>query len=99
MKETLKLVTNFDVTNFDKLQFVERNSFSNMKQAIVEYANGYGASIIIDDNSYGGLAGLYEIAVLGKNGEIVYNTPITNDVLGYLSEQEVTETLIKIKNL
>jgi hypothetical protein len=49
--------------------------------------------------SYGGKQGLWELAVLDSDGEITYNTSITNDVLGYLSEEEVNETLEKIKNL
>jgi hypothetical protein len=61
--------------------------------------NGYGASIIQTSYSYGGKQGLWELAVLDSNGEITYDTSITNDVLGYLSEEEVNETLEKIKNL
>jgi len=61
--------------------------------------NGYGASIIQTINSYGSKQGLWELAVLDSEGEITYHTPITNDVLGYLSEEDVNETLEKIKNL
>jgi hypothetical protein len=61
--------------------------------------NGYGASIVQTTYSYGGKDGLWELAVLDSDGQITYNTAITNDVLGYLSEEEVNETLEKIKNL
>jgi len=61
--------------------------------------NGYGASIIQTSYSYGSKQGLWELAVLDSEGEITYHTPITNDVLGYLSEEDVNETLEKIKNL
>jgi hypothetical protein len=61
--------------------------------------NGYGASIIQTTNSYGSEQGLWELAVLDSEGEITCHTPITNDVLGYLSEEDVNETLEKIKNL
>ena len=61
--------------------------------------NGYGASIIQTSYSYGGKDGLWELAVLDSDGKITYNTAITNDVLGYLSEEEVNQTLEKIKNL
>ena len=43
--------------------------------------------------------GLYELAVFGKDGGITYDTPITDDVLGYLSEEEIEKTLTDIKNL
>lgn len=61
--------------------------------------NGYGASIIQTIYSYGGKEGLWELAILDSDGQITYNTAITNDVLGYLSEEDVNETLEKIKNL
>lgn len=69
------------------------------KQCIVQYSNGYGASIVQGPHTYGGKDGLYELAVFGKDGEITYDTTITNDVLGYLSEAEVEKTLLDIKNL
>jgi hypothetical protein len=69
------------------------------KQCIVQFPNGYGASIVQGEHTYGGKDGLYEIAVFGKDGQISYSTPITDDVLGYLSEEEVEKTLLDIKNL
>lgn len=68
-------------------------------QAIERFENGYGASIVCTPYTYGGKEGLYELAVFGNDGHITYDTPITNDVLGYLSEQDVTEVLIKIQQL
>lgn len=53
------------------------------------FANGYGISVIKAHFSYGGDAGLYELAVL-KDGGLTYSTPITDDVLGYLTEEDVT---------
>jgi hypothetical protein len=58
--------------------------------------NGYGASIVRHNFSCGGEDGLWEIAVIGKEGRLCYDTPITNDVLGYLTEEEVNSTLEKI---
>ena len=68
-------------------------------QYIFKAENGYGASIVQHLYSYGGNCGLWEIAVLDKEGKITYDTDITGDVLGYLSEKEVNETLIKISKL
>ena len=48
--------------------------------------------------SYGGDKGLYELAIF-KDGEICYDTPITDDVIGYLREQDVTEVMEKIQQL
>jgi hypothetical protein len=61
--------------------------------------NGYGASIIQTTGSYGEKQGLWELAVLDSNGQITYDTFITGDVMDYLSEEEVNQTLEKIKNL
>ena len=66
---------------------------------IYKFPNGYGASVIKHGFSYGGKSGLYELAVLDENSDITYDTPITNDVLGYLTLLDVTEHLKEIKNL
>ena len=60
-------------------------------QALVDFPNGYTASVIRTESSYGGDAGLFEIAVM-YNGVLDYTTPVTNDVLGYLTEQDVVDT-------
>jgi hypothetical protein len=39
------------------------------------------------------------LAVLGKDGKLTYETPITSDVEGYLSEDDVTRLLEQIQNL
>jgi hypothetical protein len=86
------------VTTFQELKFQD-HTLVGRKQCIVQFPNGYGASIVQGEHTYGGKDGLYEIAVFGKDGHISYSTPITDDVLGYLSEEEVEKTLIDIKNL
>jgi hypothetical protein len=98
MKTTERPTNNFDVTTFQELRFQD-HTLVLRKQCIVQFPNGYGASIVQGEHTYGGKDGLYEIAVFGKDGHITYSTPITDDVLGYLSEEEVEKTLIDIKNL
>lgn len=68
-------------------------------QLKVKFTNGYGASVIRHEFSYGGNEGLFEVAVLGKGGGLTYDTPITDDVLGHLSEEEVLEILKDISDL
>ena len=63
-----------------------------------QFDNGYEASVVKSEHSYGGKDGLYELAIF-KDDEICYDTPITNDVLGYLTDKDVTEVLIKIQQL
>ena len=99
MNETARrLPTNFNVTEFKELNFKEHPSGMG-EQCIVQFSNGYGASVVKGPYTFGGSDGLYELAVFGRNGEITYDTPITNDVLGYLSEEDVSITLNKIKEL
>ena len=63
-----------------------------------QFDNGYEVSVVKSEYTYGGKDGLYELAIF-KDDEICYDTPITNDVLGYLSDKDVTEVLIKIQQL
>jgi len=87
----------YKTMTFDDLTFVP-SIYNDGIHAIITFNNGYGASIIKSDRSYGGKDGLYELAVT-YNGDICYDTDITNDVLGYLTEGDVTELLQKIKAL
>lgn len=66
--------------------------------ARINFDNGYGASVVKSVYSYGGNQDLYELAVI-KDDAICYDTPITDDVLGYLTEDDVTKYLSQIQNL
>jgi len=63
------------------------------------FNNGYGVSVIQTPYSYGNKQGEYELAVLNSEGEITYETPITGDVIGWLSPEEVTYYMFKIQSL
>ena len=63
-----------------------------------QFPNGYGASVICHIGSYGGHLGLWELAV-ELHGIICYDTVITNDVLGYLNQEELNKHLKAIKEL
>lgn len=60
------------------------------------FENGYGVSVI--SHGYGGDVGLKELAVL-HGGSICYDTPITNDVMGHLTGEEVAEIIEQVKQL
>lgn len=63
-----------------------------------KFDNGYGASVITGGIAYCNEAQPYELAVL-KHGELCYDTPITDDVIGYLTSDEVYELLDRIEQL
>ena len=85
---------------FSDLQFT--NKINDGVGARTFFPNGYGASVVKHRFSYGGPEGLYELAVIYGNEDewnIDYNTPITGDVLGYLTEEEVESYLNQIEEL
>lgn len=63
-----------------------------------EFPNGYGASVVRGPYTYGGDRGLWEVGVT-HDGPLCYATPLTEDVIGRLSEEGVTETLAAIAAL
>jgi hypothetical protein len=68
-------------------------------QSRIHFDNGYGASVVKGPHTYGGDQGLYELAVTDSNDDLTYTTPVTNDVEGYLTEEDVTKLLEQIQNL
>lgn len=68
-----------------------------------KFDNEYGASVVKHFGSYGYEDDLFELGVVwyGDNefGNLTYNTDITNDVIGYLTNEQVLELLERIKNL
>lgn len=69
-------------------------------QRLYRFDNGYGASVICHSGSYGNENGLWELAVIrytdGDKYVLDYSTPITDDVIGYLDEDEISALLVRI---
>ena len=69
------------------------------------FQNGYGASVIKHDGSYGSDEDLWELAVIKYDGEsdrewgLTYDTEITDDVKGWLTNDDVLVLLNRIKAL
>lgn len=108
MEETLKNL------GFSFFKVKPSRHRSKIEQFLVLFPNNYGASIICGDDPLvkGSPSAPWELAVIecldeewGKfsdeytNWDLCYDTPITDDVLGYLKEEEVVETLNKIRLL
>jgi len=72
---------------------------------IFKFDNGYGASLACSKRTYGGDDGLWELAVVTFTSDdphdfdIVYNTPITDDVLGWLTYSDAMKIVRQIADL
>lgn len=70
------------------------------QQSLYRFPNGYGASVVNHGIAYGGL----ELAVIrfdgnGNDYRVVYDTPVTSDVIGHLTPEELEQTLDAINAL
>lgn len=83
---------------FNDLEFNDLPDLSGI-YCRIQFENGFGVSVIKHKYSYGGPDGLYELAILDSDGEITYDTPITDDVIGHLTEEGVTALLAEIQLL
>ena len=85
---------------FKDIEFKKMEGFyGDGVKAEVSFPNGWGASIVRHNHTYGGDRGLFELAVIDAEGEINYSTSVTNDVLGWLNPGDVEATLSKISAL
>jgi hypothetical protein len=84
---------------FKDLEFNEHPNRLGGVQAIIQFKNGYGASVVCTPHTYGGDKGLYELAVLDSDGHLTYATSVTDDVIGYLRPEDVTDVMEKIQQL
>lgn len=67
-----------------------------------KFDNRHGASVIKHEYSRGSDKDLWELAVLwwwDDEWELDYDTPITDDTIGYLSDEDVRNLLQQIKDL
>lgn len=74
-------------------------------QKLYRFPNNYGASVVQHQYSYGGPQGLWELAVILFNSEnnndwaLNYETPVTDDVIGHCTEEQINSLLDQIQHL
>ena len=90
---------------FEDLNFKEHpisksgiDRFENAKQAIEYFDNGYGVSVLFGSCFYSNGLDTYEVAIIHE-GNISYNTGITDDVIGYIKSDEVSDIMRKVQLL
>ena len=86
---------------FQDLEFEQINDAPFMvgKRSRMHFDNGYGVSVVSHSYSYGGSDGLYEVAVLDSDDNLTYETPVTDNVIGYLTEEDVTDVMKQVQEL
>ena len=86
---------------FKDIKFKKHNLYPHFeKHGMVFFSNGYGVSVISGEDAYSDDSHPYELAVLAGSEShhgITYSTPITDDVVGYLDEDGVTEIMEKVQ--
>ena len=85
-------------------RYLVEEDTSNGIRKIYNFPNNYGVSVIRTKGSYGNEKGLWELAVLIYDNSsdsyvVTYDTPITDNVLGWLTDEEVKETMERIERL
>ena len=72
-------------------------------QYVFGFENNYGASVIKHNGSYGYHDDLWELAVIKFDNDgdwdLCYDTDITNDVEGWLTDNDVVDLLRRIQEL
>jgi hypothetical protein len=68
-------------------------------QAVMEFDNGYGVSVVFGDLFYSNGVDTYELAVL-KDDAIDYENPVADgDVRGYLNKKKLMELINQVNEL
>lgn len=84
---------------FKDLVFEQHRVVGFGTQAKMKFDNGYGISVITGESAYGSGKVPYEAAVLLTNGDLSYDTPVTDDVMGYLTAGGVSDKMKQIQEL
>ena len=85
------------MTDFKTFEAFESN---NGIQYLKFFPNGYGVSIVKHDFSYGHELGLLELVVVKgdmDNYDLCYDTPIADNVIGFLNEEEVNDLVDQVQ--
>lgn len=82
---------------FNDLEFYTHHTGFG-EQARMDFPNGYGVSVITGYMFYTRDDAPYEVAVM-LHGDLCYSTPLTGDVIGYCSEDDVTRIMQQVQEL
>ena len=91
--DTLRQIFKVSVALPHTMTLTEREELGGL-QKIFEFPNGFGASVVIHDFSYG-----LELALLDEDHTIIQHPDITDDVAGFLNIDSCNDLLEKIARL
>ena len=88
-------------------QKMSKTNYVVSREVSIKYRfpNGYGAYVVNNSNIYGVEEVFYSIAVLKYHSDdnddhtIDYETPVTNDVIGWVHADDLDKHLAKIESL
>ena len=89
---------------FEKYLVKKKKTFGGIQYRF-KFGNEYGASVVKNLGSYGHEQDLWELAVIWYSHPekdiwyLTYDTDITDDVIGYLTDEEVISILKQISEL
>ena len=87
---------------FDDLKFNLHTEKGFDTHAVMFFDNDYGISVITGEDAYTDDKHPYECAVI-KRSEVgycmVYDTPITDSVIGFCNKDKITEIMKQIQEL
>lgn len=87
------------IKTFEDLEFKLHGWAPDSFHAVLNFDNNYGVSVLFGDTFYSNTAlSTYEVGILYKNF-LCYTIPLTDDVIGYCTESEVTEIMKKVQEL
>ena len=92
-KETMQQLFKVSATVPHTMELIERPELFGW-QKIFDFENGYGASVVSHDSSYG-----LELALMDDTGHLAQHPDITDDVAGFLNVDTANDLLQKISEL
>lgn len=85
---------------FKDLKFEEHPAagYGFSTQAIMDFDNNYGLSVITGSGAYTSSEKPYEVAIM-YNGKLTYTSGITDDVIRYQTADDVSEIMKRVQEL
>ena len=88
----------FKDLEFKKHPIASGKMFKDAKQALMNFENGFGVSVVLGNCFYSNDDDTYEVAVMFKNS-VCFTTHITNSVIGFQTQEDVSEIMKQVQEL